>query len=46
MKRVITLLGAAALSACASLPGKAPAPAIKAQSEYASTQSFAAPAGG
>jgi NodT family efflux transporter outer membrane factor (OMF) lipoprotein len=45
MKRVITLLGAAALSACASLPGKAPAPAIKAQTAYASTQSFAAPVG-
>ncbi|HET9472965.1 MAG TPA: efflux transporter outer membrane subunit [Steroidobacteraceae bacterium] len=45
MKHAIILLGAAALTACASLPGPAPAPAIKSQSAYASAQSFAAPAG-
>jgi len=43
MKQLLTLLGAAALSACASLPGKAPAPAIKPQTAYASARSFAAP---
>jgi NodT family efflux transporter outer membrane factor (OMF) lipoprotein len=36
---------AVALSACASLPGKTPATAIEPQSAYASTASFAAPAG-
>jgi NodT family efflux transporter outer membrane factor (OMF) lipoprotein len=45
MKQLITLLAAAALSACASLPGKAPAPAIEPQAAYASAQSFAAPIG-
>jgi NodT family efflux transporter outer membrane factor (OMF) lipoprotein len=44
MKQLLTLLGAAVLSACASLPGKSPAPAIRPQSAYASAQSFAAPA--
>src|SRR5690349_23080202 len=43
MKQLVTLLGAAALSACASLPGKAPAPALQSQSAYASAQAFAAP---
>ncbi len=45
MKHLVTLLGVAALSACASLPGKTPAPAVKSQSAYASTQSFSAPVG-
>jgi NodT family efflux transporter outer membrane factor (OMF) lipoprotein len=43
MKQLLTLLGAAALGACASLPGKAPAPALEPQSAYASAQSFNAP---
>lgn len=44
MKHIVTLLGVAALSACASLPEKTPAPAIKSQTAYASAQSFTAPA--
>jgi NodT family efflux transporter outer membrane factor (OMF) lipoprotein len=45
MKTLIALLGVAALSACATLPGKAPSPAIRPQGSFASTQVFAAPAG-
>jgi NodT family efflux transporter outer membrane factor (OMF) lipoprotein len=45
MKHALTLLGAAALSACASLPGKSPQPAIRPQSAFTSTQAFAAPTG-
>jgi NodT family efflux transporter outer membrane factor (OMF) lipoprotein len=46
MKHVITLCVAAALTACASLPGEqAPQPAIQSQAAFASGQAFAAPAG-
>ncbi len=45
MKQFLTLLGAAALSACASLPGEPPVQAIKPQAAFASTQAFTAPAG-
>jgi NodT family efflux transporter outer membrane factor (OMF) lipoprotein len=45
MKHVVTLLGVAALSACASLPGKTPQPAIRPQSALTSTQAFQAPTG-
>ena len=45
MKHVAILLGAAALAACASLPGKSPQEIIKPQSAFASAQTFAAPAG-
>jgi NodT family efflux transporter outer membrane factor (OMF) lipoprotein len=45
MKHVFTLLGVAALSACASQPGKSPQPAIRPQSAFTSTQVFAAPSG-
>jgi NodT family efflux transporter outer membrane factor (OMF) lipoprotein len=45
MKQVFALLGlSAALSACASLPGPAPSPAMRPPADFASTQSFAAPA--
>jgi NodT family efflux transporter outer membrane factor (OMF) lipoprotein len=43
MKKLVIIGVAAALSACASLPEKTPAPAIEPQSAYASAQSFAAP---
>jgi len=45
VKSLITLLGVAALSACAALPGTAPAAHIESADALASTQSFAAPAG-
>ena len=45
MKHAVTLLLAAALSACASLPGPQPAPGIRPQSAWASGQSFSGPAG-
>ena len=45
MKNVLTLLVVAALTACASLPGKGPAPATRPQSAFASTQSFAGAVG-
>jgi NodT family efflux transporter outer membrane factor (OMF) lipoprotein len=45
MKNFVTLLGTAVLSACASLPGKAPAPAIKPAESFASARTFTAPAG-
>jgi len=45
MKLAFTLLLAASLTACASLPGPKPEPAIRAQSAWASAQSFSGPAG-
>ena len=45
MKLFVTFLGAAALTACVSLPGHAPRPAIEPQTSFASQQAFAAPAG-
>jgi NodT family efflux transporter outer membrane factor (OMF) lipoprotein len=45
MKHTLTLLGAAALSACVSLPGKSPQQAIRPPSAFTSTQAFAAPTG-
>ncbi|HTU65773.1 MAG TPA: efflux transporter outer membrane subunit [Steroidobacteraceae bacterium] len=45
MKNLLVLFGAAALSACASLPGEAPAPVMKPETSLASARSFAAPAG-
>jgi NodT family efflux transporter outer membrane factor (OMF) lipoprotein len=45
MRHVLTLLGVAALTACATLPGNAPREAMKPSTAYASTQSFTAPAG-
>lgn len=45
MKHAITLLVAATLTACASLPGPQPQPDIKPQSGWSSGQSFSGPAG-
>ncbi len=45
MKRFAIFLGTAALTACASLPGHAPRPAIKPQTDYASRQAFTASTG-
>jgi NodT family efflux transporter outer membrane factor (OMF) lipoprotein len=45
MKHLVTLLGAAALTACASLPGHEPRPAIEPQTSFASRQAFTAPTG-
>src|SRR5262245_7794452 len=45
MKHILTLLGAAALSAYASLPGPQPQPEIRPQSASSSGQSFSGPAG-
>ena len=45
MKHAITLLLAATLTACASLPGPQPQPAIRPQSAWSSGQSFSGPAG-
>ena len=45
MKHFVTLLGVAALTACASLPGNAPRPAIEPQSSFASRQAFTATVG-
>jgi NodT family efflux transporter outer membrane factor (OMF) lipoprotein len=45
MKHLVTFLGAAALTACASLPGHEPRPDIEPQTSFASRQAFSAPAG-
>jgi NodT family efflux transporter outer membrane factor (OMF) lipoprotein len=45
MRLVCTLLGAAALSACAALPGQTPAPAIRTTAEFATERSFDAARG-
>lgn len=45
MKHLVTLLGVAALSACAALPGKAPGARIKPESALVSAQTFSAPVG-
>jgi NodT family efflux transporter outer membrane factor (OMF) lipoprotein len=45
MKHAVTLLFAATLTACASLPGPQPQPAIRPQSAWSSSQSFSGPAG-
>jgi NodT family efflux transporter outer membrane factor (OMF) lipoprotein len=45
MKHLVTFLGAAALTACAALPGHEPRPAIEPQTSFASRQAFSAPIG-